>query len=290
MHYVVFDLEWNIAGYKNRVHPDDQAKMPHEIIEIGAVRLDESFDPVDRYSTFIKPKLYPILSSHIAAVTNRLQQSMKYGQRFDDAAHEFLDWCGEDYLFCTWTESDTSTLKMNMDYYEINHALTACVDAQYLFDARVERAGMQRSIEYAVDFLQLDKKYPFHQAVNDAWYTGQIFKKTVEIIHEETPGEDWAGRYAFDPNIASSYQIDITGPETLDDVMTEVMAQNIICPACERPAKTVEPWKTKGSRQAQALFACPEHGRIRGKCRIRHRKEKPMQARMTLRLDRDQGA
>ena len=35
MHYIVFDLEWNIAGHANKVDPAVKAAIPFEIIEIG---------------------------------------------------------------------------------------------------------------------------------------------------------------------------------------------------------------------------------------------------------------
>ena len=56
MDYIVFDLEWNQSS-------DGQEKeikeIPFEIIEIGAVKLDENFQLKDRFNHLIKPKVYP---------------------------------------------------------------------------------------------------------------------------------------------------------------------------------------------------------------------------------------
>ena len=56
MKYVIFDLEWNNAfDYKEQ-------KGLNEIIEIGAVKLDEDLNIADTYTQLIKPKLSKKLS------------------------------------------------------------------------------------------------------------------------------------------------------------------------------------------------------------------------------------
>ena len=48
-HIIVFDLEWNQSSY-NPNH-----RMPHEIIEIGACRVDREYKVVDTFSRTIRP-------------------------------------------------------------------------------------------------------------------------------------------------------------------------------------------------------------------------------------------
>lgn len=44
--YIIFDLEWNQSP---RGREDSVADFPFEIIEIGAVKLDENFQMVDEF-------------------------------------------------------------------------------------------------------------------------------------------------------------------------------------------------------------------------------------------------
>ncbi len=54
MNYIVFDLEWNQSHIGSAgEHP----RMPFEIIEIGAVKLDENYKVIDEFSRLIKPKI-----------------------------------------------------------------------------------------------------------------------------------------------------------------------------------------------------------------------------------------
>ena len=290
MHYIVFDLEWNCAGKVNKVDAATQEAIPFEIIEIGAVKLDEQFRTVSKYSTCIRPRIYPILTGPVAAVTRRFQQSLKYGLDFRDAARGFLEWCGADYLFCTWSESDTAALKMNLKYYGLADRLAvSCLDVQYLFDVLIEQADIQRSIEYAVDFLRLPKSQPFHQAVNDAWYTGQILCQIAGIVRQEQAGLDFVARYAFDPNLTRSYQFYISGLATVEAVVLELHRQAPACPACGAPLLLDSDWNREGSR-ILASFTCPEHGHVIGKSRLRQKGSDQMSAAVSIRLDRDQEA
>ena len=290
MQYVVFDLEWNNAGKVNRVDPAVVEAMPFEIIEIGAVKLDEQFQMVSKYSVTIRPRYYPILTGPVAAVTHRKQQSLKYGLDFIDAAKGFLEWCGEDYLFCTWSESDTAALKMNLKFYGLADRLQVrCLDVQYLFDVLVEQADMQRSIEYAVDFLRLPKSRPFHQAVADAWYTGQIMHQISHIVHDEQAGLDVIARYAFDPNLNRAYQFSLSGLTTIEAALLELGRQAPVCPACGAVLVRQQDWNQEGNK-ALATFSCLEHGRVIGKGRLRQKSAEQVIASVSIRLDRDQVA
>lgn len=287
MNYVVFDLEWNIAGRVNKVDPAIQSAMPHEIIEIGAVKLDENYNQISKYSVYIRPKLYPVLSGHIAAVTRRLQQSLKYGLPFPEAAREFLRWCGDDYMFCTWTESDTATLKMNLKFYGLEDQLVRCLDAQYVFSEQIEKSDMQRSIEYAVDYLRLPKSQPFHQAVNDAWYTGLILKEMASILQTEQPDGNFVERYAFDPNLNRSYQMTLDGLATVEAALAALEGQSLTCPACGLELLPRAAW-TRSGNKAEAAFTCPVHGPVFGRSRFKVRGQELLQTSLMIRLDRDQ--
>ena len=51
MNFIIFDLEWNNAyNYKLK-------RGMNEIIEIGAVKLDENLKVIDTFKQLIKPKL-----------------------------------------------------------------------------------------------------------------------------------------------------------------------------------------------------------------------------------------
>lgn len=55
MNYIVFDLEWNQCPYgKDR----ENKRLPFEIIEFGAVKLDENRKVIDKFQQIVKPAVY----------------------------------------------------------------------------------------------------------------------------------------------------------------------------------------------------------------------------------------
>ena len=51
MNYIVFDLEWNQCPYGKE---QENERIPFEIIEIGAVKLDSDKKIIDEYHTLIQ--------------------------------------------------------------------------------------------------------------------------------------------------------------------------------------------------------------------------------------------
>ena len=67
MNYIVMDLEWN-QSYNG--HAGENPRLPFEIIEIGATKLDSQFNIFDQYGSIIKPRIYKKLQSRIRELLN----------------------------------------------------------------------------------------------------------------------------------------------------------------------------------------------------------------------------
>ena len=115
MNYIVFDLEWNQSPIGQAgEHP----RMPFEIIEIGAVKVNDKLEIVDEFRRLIRPKLYPTLHKYIRDILSYDEKELKKnGVSFKQACTEFLEWSGspDSYIFCTWGPSDLHYLQTNMD-------------------------------------------------------------------------------------------------------------------------------------------------------------------------------
>ena len=68
MNYIVLDMEWNQANsYAEMVK--DPVMLTGEIVQIGAVKLDETFSPVDSFNQRVKPCYYREINPRVAEVT-----------------------------------------------------------------------------------------------------------------------------------------------------------------------------------------------------------------------------
>ena len=168
MNYIVFDLEWNQSPIGQAgEHP----RMPFEIIEIGAVKLDENYSVVDEFSRLVKPKIYTKLHKIIKQMLSYDEKDLKHdGVPFKQACAEFLKWCGEDSVFCTWGPSDLYYLQNNMDFYYMPKLPFPLkfYNIQQIFADKYDPDGNIWKLERAVEMLGLNEEEPFHAAVNDA--------------------------------------------------------------------------------------------------------------------------
>lgn len=98
MNNIILDLEatcWE----------DDKEKRM-EIIEIGAVKLDEKNHKVDEFQSFVKPKLNPILSDYCKNLTHIKQEDVDSADSFPIVNDKFNEWLGIDYHIFSWGEYD----------------------------------------------------------------------------------------------------------------------------------------------------------------------------------------
>ncbi len=70
--------------------------LPFEIMEIGAVKLDEDFQEAGEFHRLIRPQVYPELHYKILEVTHMDPERLKRsGMTFVQAAEEFFTGAGK---------------------------------------------------------------------------------------------------------------------------------------------------------------------------------------------------
>lgn len=303
--FIIFDLEWNMAGRNSKVPANVREAMPYEIFEIGAIKLDHTASQQGKFQSFIKPLVYTRLNHYVARVTNRVGNSLRFGPGFAEGISRFRDFCGDDYCFCTWSDSDTKPLKENLAFHQMDDVLGVRVlDVQKAFMDTFEPGSPQRSIEYALDFLRIEKKQPFHQAVSDAWYTAEVLREVlltreadrlavdpeslkradaaIEISAETI--QDVMERFSYNPDIRLSAQVMFPVLTDPDEVERALDTQVYSCPACDSTLAVESPkWVVKGKHFEQD-FNCSEHGGVLGKARQRRNKDGKYFLTVSLRL------
>ena len=83
MNYVVFDLEWNQSP-DGKKYAD--SRLPFEIIEIGAVKLNEKKEVTDTFHRLIKPQVYNWIHNSIHEVIHVDYRDLAKGTPFPQAA------------------------------------------------------------------------------------------------------------------------------------------------------------------------------------------------------------
>ncbi|WP_165452325.1 3'-5' exonuclease [Paenibacillus thalictri] len=167
MNYIVLDLEFN-----GRKHYDI---YPMEIIEIGAVKLNERHEVVDTFQSYIKPN-YPVNHFALQFCGISKEQLLK-SPGFTEVIGKFIAFCGDSYKLLAWGGSDFFNLFVDCKVNEIDHEwLVNLLDVTQFFEG-----GLQKALEEH----QLEPIGQHHSALDDALNAAQLLKLKPEIFSSE---------------------------------------------------------------------------------------------------------
>ena len=246
MNYIVFDLEWNQKTADVR-RITDPVYLSGEIIEIGAVKLDSSFRAVEEFRVYVLPQFYTSMNEKVVRLTkihgNYLE---KHGIPFPEACRRFQNWCGEDYAFMTWSQSDLPMLVDNMllHHMDVSH-LPVCYDIQRIFDYEIMRSDRQYSLDAALEFWG-EHGDASHDALHDARNTVRI----CDHLDLDAYIEEYASQAFAEPPQSQIY-------ESLGQILADEDLLSFPCPYCGQPVKC-EGWIQLHSYRFMAAGFCPD--------------------------------
>lgn len=114
MNYVIVDFEMNPLASE---YTEEKQICRSEIIEIGAVIMDESFQILGEFKTLVKPQYNDVILKRYETLTG-ITTEMVYGApEFKTAYETFVNWCesyGSEYEIHAWSENDYNQLVAEM--------------------------------------------------------------------------------------------------------------------------------------------------------------------------------
>jgi len=277
MNYIVLDLEWNQSntGKENTV-----TKFPFEIVEIGAIKLNDESVMLSEFSELVKPQVYREMHRITGKLIHLEMEELERGEPFPVVMKQFQEWCGEEeYIFCTWGSLDLMELQRNMQFYDmtpLSDGPIPFLDVQKLFSIAYEDRKTRRALEYAIDFLKIEKDIPFHRAFSDAYYTAKVLSNIMKHY----------------PDVLRNVSYDVYHPPK--DRKSEIKAQfetymkyisrtfkdkreafadkevsSSKCYLCHCNLRKKIRWFTPNARHYYCVAYCEKHGYLKGKIRIR---------------------
>jgi len=138
MKYVVIDLEMNPVDREFR---EVKKQMKEEVIEFGAVRLDENFQQEAEFQCYVEPE-YGKIKKHITNLTGIKQEMVDGKGHYAEAFQRFVDWIGgEETQIYSWSMSDIKQLKKECRFklpdFDVKWLDSRWVDLQQVFDDRL---------------------------------------------------------------------------------------------------------------------------------------------------------
>ncbi len=154
-----------------------------EIIQIGAVLLDEEYQIVRRFNCYVRPQ-YGNIDSFIKGLTGISWDDVKNAPLLEEALWQFIDWLPEEKVTAvSWSKSDEKQLRAEMSEKNIviermEDILDRWLDCQPIFTKRL--GGRKRySLGEALVAADIDTKGNAHNGMSDAYNTALLFSKMM---------------------------------------------------------------------------------------------------------------
>lgn len=247
MNFTILDLEWNsvfsprLSGYFN------------EIIQFGAVKLDENLKLTDTFSTFVLPSEGKKLTELVIQLTNIRNEDLQGGLPFLEAFHRFTDFLGDSVLM-TWGTCDIRELIHNYRFFtgKINLSIPGgYINLQAYCQQRIgESSAQQMGLAAAAEALSIDASaIALHRAIDDSILSAECFRavydpEALKPFFTQTDDEFYR-RLAF----KNKYLTDLSHP------LIDRSKLRFRCPECGGRLNELEPWALRG-KQFRAKFRC----------------------------------
>lgn len=177
MQKIVIDLEFSPIG---KAYREERKICRHEIIQIGAVKLDDADSIVDSYNCLVKPE-YSEITEKVTELTHITNEMVEKAPAFEEAMNDFLNWIGdEETVLYAWSDNDERQLRKESklkeyDNEKLNALLEGSEDLQKIF---TNSLGLEKamSLTMAIEIGNIGFDGQAHSADSDAYNTAVLYQ------------------------------------------------------------------------------------------------------------------
>lgn len=254
MEYIILDNEWNTTYQKIN------GKCFNELIEIGAVKLDENLNEISRFSALIKSTFTKKLSGRFQRLTNITTEEMnEKGMSFEEAVLLYSEWAGKEAVTMTWSNSDLYVLlenfKLRCDMNSIPF-IGKYLDLQKYTQNEMILKGSNIQSQISVANAALALGIPIdgiglHRALDDSLLCAEILRKVYcpKRLHSyivDTSENNYYDRLTFKAYIIKDIKSPYINRKKLE----------FSCETCGADCARLTSWSFKG-QSFRAEFKCP---------------------------------
>lgn len=176
MAYIVLDLEWNQAMSSHAsIYNYLPIHLSGEIIQIGAVKLDENFCPAEEFQSDVKPVYFRNMHYKVKKLTGIDKERLSHSQTFPSVFDRFRAWCGEGAVFVTWGYDDRRIMEQNIIVHDLDWDwIDDWVNLQLIYNLQTGGDKNQKSLASAMEHFSIEQTRTAHDALGDAYNTALV--------------------------------------------------------------------------------------------------------------------
>lgn len=179
--YIIVDLEMNKV---DKQFKGERKICYQEIIEIGAVMLNDRYQEISRFQTYVKPQYAEEIRRNITRLTGITTEMVADAPTFLEAMDQFTEWCFSFDGECqvqAWSDSDLKQIlaEIALKKYKMNENGMKLVEKWNNFQNEyVRKVGFDHvvSLEKALYYAGLEFQGKQHDALNDAVNTAELLR------------------------------------------------------------------------------------------------------------------
>lgn len=181
MVHIFVDCEMNEI---NKAYREQRIICKREIIEIGAVKLDDSGQEIDSFTQYVKPEFGKI-TDYYAKLTGITNEKVADAPHFLEAMERFYDWIGEEnYRIYSWSDSDSIQISKEAalkhgEGEKLCRILENWIDYQVEFGRLL---GIEKKVGLMDAVHAIGEQFEGHQhdALWDARNTAEIYRISLD--------------------------------------------------------------------------------------------------------------
>lgn len=249
------DLEWNNSYNKYK------RCFVNEVLEIGAVMVDEELEVIDTFSVIIRSQLIKKLSGRVKNLTHITNEDMYSGVSFNRAIKDFSKWIGgRNCVFMSWGNSDIRVLVDNFSMFcgmNTIPFLTQYVDLQkYCQEFIVELGNQQIGLVNAAVQMGIDvSNCSFHRALEDSLLGLRCLKKCFNRDHLLNTA------VICDKAFYQKLLFKSTVIKNINNPKIDKSKMRCECSKCKQQMKRISDWKLV-NQSFTAMFFCKNCERL----------------------------
>lgn len=204
MRSIFVDFEMNPV---NMEYEQERLISNYEIIEIGAVMLDENNHRISEFKQYLKPSYNEAVEERITGLTGITTEMLEDKPDFNSAIMEYFEWCGdteEIEAIYSWSDNDYRQVvnEMKLKNIEPDERIQALLDKwsdfQKTFSGLV---GLDKPMALAKAIEAVGREFigEAHDALTDAVNTAELYvaskddaetKRMIELLEKTRRPKD----------------------------------------------------------------------------------------------------
>ena len=277
-------MEWNQAmSAKSSVFNKLPIHLRGEIIQIGAVRLNDDWTPGEEFQIDVKPVYFNKMHYKVKKLTGIDSARLKDACGFKEAFEQFREFCGEDCTFYTWGYDDKGIMEQNIIIHDLDWDwIRGWVNLQIIYNMQTEGDSNQKSLSAAMEHFEIEQTRVAHDALGDAYNTALVCSR-LDMVNGLAGYESAQHRLSTRTRAKAEGESEDDAPDALEHVsftgyasrsaaFADEKLTGVHCPVCESPLLLTR-WVNQGDKRYMTLGECPEHGKYLVRVKLRSTEE-----------------